>query len=415
MAKGKHWLGLRLAFAASLLAAMPLFSVQAAATDHTHVPGQAIVSDDITRSDNEDNSGANTEFFLYIENPEGPVYGFLRFDEKYYRKKWPQTGDAQDVAITKNSKGLEKRYRVTTESETPPTSEEGKAMWVDGVQYEYWYTDIQLAEAPEPILITKEYPGLEKGGEIPEEITDGSSGDLLAYTLATVNWVAQQAPEPRRGQIDLGICSTEPQAAETATLTDDEGNTFEGQLVSVERTEKTGWDESVLYGQFVGGPGMAGFLLGDTVIPQNDETPAWDGYETTILTYLGMSTYGNRITNAKWMDDWHSEGDEIVRTAAFFVETYGVQYVASYIEIQDDAQEEGYTAVATYSAIPPDGTYIWQVTEYYKPTPLTTATVAAGAGVMILILAVIGVLYAGGKSKRKAQAQEEIPEEVDDE
>lgn len=52
-------------------AMMSLFcgSAFAASPDHSHIRDQAIVSDAVTEATNENNSGTNTQFFLYIENP----------------------------------------------------------------------------------------------------------------------------------------------------------------------------------------------------------------------------------------------------------------------------------------------------------------------------------------------------------
>ena len=41
----------------------------AASPDHGHIREQSIVSEDVTAANNENNSGASTQFFLYIENP----------------------------------------------------------------------------------------------------------------------------------------------------------------------------------------------------------------------------------------------------------------------------------------------------------------------------------------------------------
>ena len=41
----------------------------AASPDHGHIREQSIVSEDVTAANNENNSGASTQFFLFIENP----------------------------------------------------------------------------------------------------------------------------------------------------------------------------------------------------------------------------------------------------------------------------------------------------------------------------------------------------------
>ena len=41
----------------------------AATPDHGHIRDQTIVSEQVTNATNENQSGTNTQFFLYIENP----------------------------------------------------------------------------------------------------------------------------------------------------------------------------------------------------------------------------------------------------------------------------------------------------------------------------------------------------------
>ena len=60
--------------AATILCAVILLSVFcctafAATPDHSHVSDQTVVSEQVTNATNENQSGTNTQFFLYIENP----------------------------------------------------------------------------------------------------------------------------------------------------------------------------------------------------------------------------------------------------------------------------------------------------------------------------------------------------------
>lgn len=57
--------------AAAVCSVMLAFALTlpAFAAEHSHVSGHTGISSATTRADNGNNSGANTRFFLYIENP----------------------------------------------------------------------------------------------------------------------------------------------------------------------------------------------------------------------------------------------------------------------------------------------------------------------------------------------------------
>ena len=60
---------LSLLCAVVMLLALCGVAAYAAETDHDHIKGQAVVSEEVSRADGNNSDGTSTEFFLFIENP----------------------------------------------------------------------------------------------------------------------------------------------------------------------------------------------------------------------------------------------------------------------------------------------------------------------------------------------------------
>lgn len=77
------------------------------------------------------------------------------------------------------------------------------------------------------------------------------------------------------------------------------------------------------------------------------ETPVWAGYETDILTSMGLSSDYFRITGAAWNGDQYLQDGYVMRNALFLGDMFVATYKATY-EAEREAQ--GYATKVFYRA-----------------------------------------------------------------
>lgn len=86
--------------------------------------------------------------------------------------------------------------------------------------------------------------------------------------------------------------------------------------------------------------------IGDVVVEQNAATPAWDNYQSDVLTHFGLDTGKYRITGAMWDGEVYLDENNLrCRKAVYTGEALVTGYIATYEGI---GQAYGYDARVTY-------------------------------------------------------------------
>ena len=120
------------------------------------------------------------------------------------------------------------------------------------------------------------------------------------------------------------------------------------------------------------------YVLGDNLIPYNEDKPALEGYEDELLTELNLDTNKYRITSVEWDGEPYTVGEVRYRKAIAHGERYAANYVAVYEDVVALPDVDGYNAVAEYRSEIPELTgeteYTVQATATYTP-PVVQETV----------------------------------------
>lgn len=130
--------------------------------------------------------------------------------------------------------------------------------------------------------------------------------------------------------------------------------------------------------------------------PLNTNAPIWKGYETDILTYLGLNPESYGITGGRWTSKSNSNG-VITRTASFT----GTKNVCDYSCVYSiEGGSDTYTANATYSG------YMIKAITTYEPYMSLAKKILIGAGFGVFAIAFATILAWIVKRKNKEEEEE---------
>lgn len=120
------------------------------------------------------------------------------------------------------------------------------------------------------------------------------------------------------------------------------------------------------------------YVLGDKLIPYNDEKPALEGYEKDLLDELNLDSEKYKITSIEWEGEAYTVGETRYRKAVAYGERYAANYVAIYEDTVKLPDIPGYNAIAEYRSEVPELTgeteYTVEATATYTP-PIIQETV----------------------------------------
>jgi len=140
--------------------------------------------------------------------------------------------------------------------------------------------------------------------------------------------------------------------------------------------------------KFIGDPDVAYYKLEDTKIPNNPETPTFEGYQETILRHLNYNPADYHITDGKWSSNYVTENGQTVRYAEFSGLRKASDWTAYYEEelTADSPALATYDAVATYTNGMKDTSYEVMITVDYEKVGLTLLQKILLASAAIIVL-----------------------------
>lgn len=294
---------------------------------------------------------------------------------------------------------LQKQYETDSPDEKL-VFDELKGLKLQDVTYETLETIYQT----ETLKESKDYKNLLVKDE--SKIAKAINVDGETYNLDTITWSEEPNIEEVSYTVDYGYCTKAPTPADTYEYTYtspvfNTDNTVTLPFVRMEQSEAAwvdGFSATITFKNLDGEV----FKLGSHEFSYNpDKLSLTESDFTELVKLLGYDTSKYRLTSASWSGKaYKGKNGELYRDA----KASGQQYAASYKAIYEDDIENGkmYTAHATYTcevelaAAEADPTYIMQATAYYQKTELP---LLLSAGIVILVILAIGILYVISKKK----------------
>lgn len=259
-----------------------------------------------------------------------------------------------------------------------------------------------------PIKRTRNFTGL-KEKTVPRFIRLKSGKKL---ELSGVKWT-EYTRQAATGTATYTGTSSKPDAPATKDITaimpDGSTITVKGRLQRVERTGSSYSKPFTVTAKFTGDRDVAYYKLGNIKIPNNPDTPAFEGYQHVLLQRLGYNPENYQITAGKWTSDYKTEGGQTVRYAEFSGMQKTSDWTAFYTEALtgDSPQLSSYDAVAEYTngVEHPDYEIKAVVTyekEVQKGLTLLQKVLLVTAAIAVIAL-VIGMILMVMKKKKKPE------------
>lgn len=267
-----------------------------------------------------------------------------------------------------------------------------------GKRYKAAKVSAEAVKKDKPVKRKKTYTGLTE--KKVKKTLKLKSGETL--TLSDVKWT-EQTRTAVTGSLTVTGSDSRPDVPETkgitATLPDGSTITVTGKLQSVEKTGSSYSKPFSVKATFTGDEDVDTYMMGDTAIPNNPDSPAFSGYETAILTHLGLDPDQYKITDAKWTSGYVQRNGQTVRYAEYSGQRLTNDWTAYYAETitAGSPQLITYDAVATYTNGVDMAATDYLVTVTYEKAGLTllqkillvSAAVIVIAGLIAAILLIV--------------------------
>ncbi len=280
----------------------------------------------------------------------------------------------------------------------------------------YQLKDIQYKIISKPEKVTKKvtYSGLTEK-EVPQTIK--RNGKKLA--LKKVDWT-ENKEESRRNAATGSLTFTgydnrpdAPQTKEiTATLPNGEKITVTGHLTGITKSGSSFSKPFTVRGKFTGDSDVSYYMLGNTRWPNNQSSPAFEGYEQIISDYLALGS-NYKLTSAAWDGDYKVENGKTVRYATFSGMRLSQNWTATYTETLT-ANSPSYTSIsttynaeATYSSVSNDTYKVTAICTYEPEAKRSLLPIIIGIGVGICVLAITIVIILQIIKRKKKGAENE--------
>lgn len=290
---------------------------------------------------------------------------------------------------------ITKTYDFNPESETYLHYEVPKTIKERGKEYKLKDVNYAINEE-QTIRETKKIKTIDKE-KYPKTITKKVNGETYILTApADINWKETSYDEVTKVQEFLNKNDIPQQINSTKKDENDEDIDIVLNLTDVrEKTRTESFTAPAKFYSYVKEHNEYVFN-GKTVVVSNS-SPTWSGYKDDVKEYLGLNGSQYVITGGKWTSELTASGDKFVRTASYTGTRTVPLYEATFVE--SDETSKGYTADVTYSYL------VATATAVYEPAFSKAAIIAIGAGVVILIIGLICILYTIAKRKREDQAE----------
>lgn len=274
----------------------------------------------------------------------------------------------------------------------------------DGRTYKAVKVTANVVGKSEPVTVKKTYTNL-TDKKVQNSIT--KSGEKLK--LDDVEWTEHRR-NAATGTLTYSSDKrpTAPKTKEIiASLPDGKEISVIGKLQRIEQTGSSYSKPFTVTAKFIGDPDVAYYKLEDTKIPNNPETPTFEGYQETILRHLNYNPADYRITDGKWKGNYVTENGQTVRYAEFSGLRKVSDWTAYYEEelTADSPALATYDAVATYTNGMKDISYEVMVTVDYEEVGLSllqkVLIVTAGIAILSIIIGLILMILKKKMEKNK--------------
>ncbi|WP_251613524.1 hypothetical protein [Senimuribacter intestinalis] len=274
----------------------------------------------------------------------------------------------------------------------------------DGRTYKAVKVTANVVGKSEPVTVKKTYTNL-TDKKVQNSIT--KSGEKLK--LDDVEWTEHRR-NAATGTLTYSSDKrpTAPKTKEIiASLPDGKEISVIGKLQRIEQTGSSYSKPFTVTAKFIGDPDVAYYKLEDTKIPNNPETPTFEGYQETILRHLNYNPADYRITDGKWSSNYVTENGQTVRYAEFSGLRKVSDWTAYYEEelTADSPALATYDAVATYTNGMKDISYEVMVTVDYEEVGLSllqkVLIVTAGIAILSIIIGLILMILKKKMEKNK--------------
>ncbi len=275
----------------------------------------------------------------------------------------------------------------------------------DGRTYKAVKVTASVISKSEPVTVKKTYTNL-TDKKVQNSIT--KSGEKLK--LDDVEWTEHRR-NAATGTLTYKGSDKRPDAPKTKEITtslpDGSEISVVGKLQDIKQTGSSYSKPFTVTAKFIGDPDVAYYKLENAKIPNNPETPTFEGYQETILRHLNYNPADYRITDGKWKGNYVTENGQTVRYAEFSGLRKVSDWTAYYEEelTADSPALATYDAVATYTNGMKDISYEVMVTVDYEEVGLSllqkVLIVTAGIAILSIIIGLILMILKKKMEKNK--------------
>lgn len=282
-----------------------------------------------------------------------------------------------------------------------------KKITIDGKKYVATKVDFKEVKTKERKKRTKTYTGLAEK-KVPKTLTL-KDGEKLK--LEDVDWT-ENTRTAARGTLNFNGVNGRPSAPQTkditATLPDGSSITVTGNLQSVKKTGSSFSKPFTVKARFVGDEDVSGYQFGSVMIPNNPNTPVFEGYESVILNHLGYDPQEYSLTDGRWTSGYITENGQTVRYAEFSGMQLASNWTAYYTETisADSPQLTTYDAKAKYTNGNAEYTVDAIVTYEKVGLTLLQKIIIASAAIIIIAGLISAILMIIRKKRDKEEPKE---------
>lgn len=275
-----------------------------------------------------------------------------------------QTSETSEAVSDEVANIITMEYQFYSETEDGLKFEIPDTIEVDGVTYKYTgNAEYQTSEIMSVVAHTVDVE-VEEKEDAETKITWISDATGKKYELNgdIFNWsdlvpITTTVTE----RVEYGARTQAPYIPQVKTISyynevDEKDDEISGELVSSGQSEPAWRSGYPVNGVFTASDAsvdnwtIEGFK--SVYVPQSSPTPTWEGYQSDILTLLGLDPTLYRVTGARWNGDAYTDANGVIsRNAIFDCEAYLSTYWAVY---EGKGEALGYRASVTYYAYADD-------------------------------------------------------------
>ncbi len=212
--------------------------------------------------------------------------------------------------------------------------------------------------------------------------------------------------------VDYGFNTSQPTPSQTTTISYNSNGRPREATVSFDDFSISSpyWQDGyTITARYVGDEDVRFYNFGGIQIPNTGNGVPYSGYETAILSSLGLDANNVRIDSASWTGSTTENGQH-VRYATLNCSRYGRDYVANYSANVPTYVTE-YTATAVYkldNADVPTGDTAYTIlasAQYTRSGLSATAIIGISVAFVILVCLIVAVLFRIKKKGEKNNAE----------